>query len=71
MRLLKPLEDIKPFYKGQHFYLGPDKGKSSEIFKLNRKEISLLIRFLTGHGFLRRHEYIVAHGAYPPSGWAA
>lgn len=61
---------LKTCRQTKYFYLGPDKGKSNEILKLNRAEISLLIRFLTGHAFLRRHEYIVAYGVYPPTGWA-
>jgi len=37
----------------------PDRALSRKILKLDRKDIGVLIRWLTGHNFLRRHSHIV------------
>ena len=40
------------------FFPCVDRSKSKEIIKMSRKDISILIRYLTGHAHLRRHDKI-------------
>ena len=64
-------EGIKTCRQTKYFYSGPDKGKSDELLNMTKNKISVLTRFLTGHVFLRRQNFIVDHGCYPPRGWAS
>ena len=67
----KRWESSKICRQTKYFYFGPDKGKSNELLNMTKNKISILTRFLTGHAFLRRQNFIVEHGCYPPKGWAS
>ena len=49
----------------KYFFNSPDKGKSAKLIEMKRQRLGLLVRFLTGHAFLRRQNFIVNRGRYP------
>ena len=49
----------------KYFFSEIDKGKSTRLMEKGRKRLGLLVRFLTGHAFLRRQNFIVDRGRYP------
>ena len=49
----------------KYFFNEINKGKSTQLLEKSRKRLGLLVRFLTGHAFLRRQNFIVNRGRYP------
>ena len=41
-----------------NFYKAIDKGLSKKIYKMNRHNLGIIMRYTTGHAHLRRHNYI-------------
>ena len=61
--------DMVPGCRQSRFFIhGPSKSKSKELLGLTRNTLGKLVRFLTGHAFLRRQNMIVFHGINPPMG---
>ena len=54
--------------QSRYFIQVPSKARSKELLKLSRNTLGKVIRFLTGHAFLRRQNMIVFHGINPPIG---
>ena len=54
--------------QSKYFLRSPSKSLSDLLLKHPRDTVSRVIRFLTGHAFLRRHNNIVLHGISPPIG---
>ena len=52
----------------KYFWVAPSKRESQYILSESREIISQLVRFLTGHAFLKRHNAVVFHGISPPPG---
>ena len=48
--------------------MGPSKGRAANLLKNTRELLGRLVRFLTGHAFLRRQNAVVFHGISPPPG---
>ena len=46
----------------KYFYQKADPGKTKALLKYGREVTSTFIRFITGHGFLRKQNAYVAHG---------
>ena len=46
----------------KYFYKVPDKQKAKVLLGYNRDNLSMLVRFVTGHAFLKRHNKIVERG---------
>ena len=44
------------------------KARSSKFMELSRDVLGKVVRFLTGHAFLRRHNAVVDQGVCPPHG---
>ena len=63
------LWDKEPGCRQSRFFIhGPAKAKAKELLGLARNTVGKLVRFLTGHAFLRRQNLIVLHGINPPIG---
>lgn len=45
----------------------PDPGKSKKIMNLNRHDLDLLVRNVTGHAHLQRHNTLITQGRYADS----
>ena len=46
----------------KYFFKKADPGKTKALLKYGRETTSTFIRFITGHGFLRKQNAYVAHG---------
>ena len=56
-------------YRQTKYFVGiPSKVRAKLLLEIPREPLGRLIRFLTGHAFLRRHNAIVFHGLNPPPG---
>ena len=56
-------------YRQSKFFLsGPSKSRSQLLLQNNREALGHLIRFITGHAFLKRQNAVVFHGISPPPG---
>ena len=54
--------------QSKYFLQGPSKSRSIKFMELSREILGRIVRFLTGHAFLKRHNAIVAQGVCPPVG---
>ena len=52
----------------RYFIPGPSKGLTRKLLTLGRDKLGQMVRFLTGHAFLRRQNAIVFHDMNPPPG---
>ena len=56
-------------YRQTKYFVGiPSKVRAKLLLEIPREPLGRLIRFLTGHAFLGRHNAIVFHGLNPPPG---
>ena len=54
--------------QSRFFIMGPCKSKARKLIQNSRLVLGRLVRFLTGHAFLRRQNAVVFHGFSPPPG---
>ena len=54
--------------QSKYFWQFPSKSKSDKILSHPREVVSRVVRFTTGHAFLRRQNAVVFHGFSPPPG---
>ena len=54
--------------QSRFFIMGPCKSKARKLILNSRLVLGRLVRFLTGHAFLRRQNAVVFHGHSPPPG---
>jgi len=61
--------DDPRYRQSKFFYRKPDKLKAYKMILSTKKQIGLMIQFLTGHGFLRRHINLldIESGKDPPT----
>ena len=52
----------------KYFIQAPSKARSLKFMELPREALGRVVRFLTGHAFLKRHNAIVSQGINPPIG---
>ena len=46
----------------RYFYKVPSKSQAKVLLSYNRERVSMLVRFVTGHAFLKRHNMVVEKG---------
>ena len=46
----------------RYFYKGPSSSQAKVLLTYNRERVSMLVRFVTGHAFLKRHNMVVEKG---------
>ena len=63
------LWEQSPEYRQTKYFIGgPSKVTANLLLQNSREVLGRLVRFLTGHAFLRRQNAIVFHGINPPPG---
>ena len=59
-------EDGSPKYRQTKFFFkAPDKAKAYHLMRANRESLGIMIQFITGHTFLRRHQGLIDKSADP------
>ena len=61
-------EKVEGCRQSRYFITGPSKARALLLLRQNREALGRMVRFLTGHAFLRRQNMIVFHGINPPLG---
>ena len=61
-------EKVEGCRQSRYFITGPSKVRALLLLRQNRDALGRLVRFLTGHAFLKRQNMIVFHGINPPLG---
>ena len=54
--------------QSKYFIHGPSKRRAEHLLRHSKDVLGRMVRFLTGHAFLRRQNAIVFHGVNPPPG---
>ena len=54
--------------QSKFFIHGPSKRRAEHLLRHNKELLGRIVRFLTGHAFLKRQNAIVFHGINPPPG---
>ena len=61
-RETNPLQMTPKCRQTRYFYKTPSKSKAKILLSYNRERVSMLVRYTTGHAFLKRHNMIVEKG---------
>ena len=64
----KSWDDLLSCRQTKYFVEGPSKARAMLLLQNSREVLGRLVRYITGHAFLRQHNAIVFHNLNPPPG---